>query len=187
MPSAYRAKSCGTHERARPSASSRRHSRTGRPAKPTTRGSRSNTINRSRIAPDPADTCRPVVDDHHNPGPHRRPGTTGNADTGSSPSNATTNTMSAHRCRTTRPATSSGGTPVFNAATVPRLLPGHTDTVEGVAFSPSGLLATTGHDRTVRLWNPTTGEPIGDPLYGSAPPPRLCRGRQARNETRHPG
>ena len=49
----------------------------------------------------------------------------------------------------------------------PRLVTGHTDAVYGVAFAPDGhLLATTSDDRTVRLWNPTTGEPVGHPLTG---------------------
>ncbi|CAM5243988.1 hypothetical protein SCYAM73S_01023 [Streptomyces cyaneofuscatus] len=51
-----------------------------------------------RIAFEPAATCRPVVADHHNPGPHRRPGITGNADTGRNSSNATVMAASAHRC-----------------------------------------------------------------------------------------
>jgi len=36
-----------------------------------------------------------------------------------------------------------------------------------VAFSPdSKILATGGKDGTVRLWNPTTGQQIGQPLRG---------------------
>jgi WD40 repeat protein len=39
--------------------------------------------------------------------------------------------------------------------------------VASVAFSPDGsLLATSGWDTRVRLWNPTTGQPVGDPLVG---------------------
>jgi WD40 repeat protein len=41
----------------------------------------------------------------------------------------------------------------------------HTDTVLAVAFSPDGKrLATGSRDRTVILWNPVTGEPVGEPL-----------------------
>ena len=47
---------------------------------------------------------------------------------------------------------------------------GHTGWVTGVAvvLMPDGqvLLATTSSDRTVRLWDPTTGSPVGDPLTG---------------------
>jgi len=39
--------------------------------------------------------------------------------------------------------------------------------VNAVAFSPDGrLLASGGDDHKVRLWNPTTGQPIGHPLTG---------------------
>jgi hypothetical protein len=43
-------------------------------------------------------TCRPVVADRHQqPGPHRRPGTTGNAATGTSCSNRTATAASIQR------------------------------------------------------------------------------------------
>jgi WD40 repeat protein len=43
----------------------------------------------------------------------------------------------------------------------------HPDQVQGAAFSPNGrLLATCGWDRSVRLWDATTGAPAGKPLTG---------------------
>jgi WD40 repeat protein/energy-coupling factor transporter ATP-binding protein EcfA2 len=46
-------------------------------------------------------------------------------------------------------------------------LKGHTDKVQGVAFSPNGqLLATSSNDKTIRLWQVATGESMGNPLRG---------------------
>ncbi|NWF70389.1 MAG: protein kinase [Chloroflexi bacterium] len=50
-----------------------------------------------------------------------------------------------------------------------RFLYGHEDEVLRVAFSPNArqpLLASTSMDETVRLWDPTTGQPLGQPLRG---------------------
>lgn len=48
-----------------------------------------------------------------------------------------------------------------------RTLSGHTDWVLAVGWSPDGTMIATGsQDKTVRLWNPKTGEQIGAPYRG---------------------
>jgi WD40 repeat protein len=47
------------------------------------------------------------------------------------------------------------------------VLTGHTHWVTSVAFSPDGSRIVSGSDdKTIRLWDATTGEQIGDPLVG---------------------
>ena len=46
-------------------------------------------------------------------------------------------------------------------------LHGHTDGVLGVSFSPNGkIIASSSRDRTIRLWDAVTGQPLAPPLEG---------------------
>ncbi|WP_044149444.1 WD40 repeat domain-containing protein, partial [Singulisphaera acidiphila] len=46
----------------------------------------------------------------------------------------------------------------------------HLGPVRALAFSPDGKLALTGsHDRTGRLWEVASGQPVGAPLYHQGP------------------
>ncbi|MGF1599741.1 MAG: WD40 repeat domain-containing protein [Acidimicrobiales bacterium] len=79
-----------------------------------------------------------------------------------------------------------------------RILTGHTSIVSGVAFgsTPDGrlLLASASADATVRVWDPATGTPVGQPLtghtnyvsgvaFGSTPDGRLLLASASRDHT----
>jgi WD40 repeat protein len=70
-----------------------------------------------------------------------------------------------------------------------RLLVGHSKDVRAVAYLSDGLLVSGGSDRTVRVWNPATGELVRTiqaraPVYAVAPAPD---GRTFAYAGRHPG
>jgi WD40 repeat protein len=70
-----------------------------------------------------------------------------------------------------------------------RLLVGHTKDVRAVVYLPDGRVVSGGADRTVRVWNPATGEPVrtikaGTPVYAVAAAPD---GRTLASAGRHPG
>ena len=46
-------------------------------------------------------------------------------------------------------------------------LTGHSNKVKSVVFSPDGTQIISGsRDETIRLWNVSTGETVGEPLQG---------------------
>ncbi len=70
-----------------------------------------------------------------------------------------------------------------------RLLVGHKKDVRVVAYLPDGRLVSGGSDRTVRVWNPATGEPertikAGTPVYAVVAAPD---GGTLAYAGRHPG
>ncbi len=70
-----------------------------------------------------------------------------------------------------------------------RPLVGHKKDVRAVAYSPDGRLVSGGSDRTVRIWNPLTGEavqklPARTPVYAVAVAPN---GGTVAYSGRHPG
>ncbi|KAG2339585.1 hypothetical protein BDR05DRAFT_967764 [Suillus weaverae] len=55
----------------------------------------------------------------------------------------------------------------MNWPAVQTVLTEHTESVDSVSFSPDGTRMVTGSsDKTVRLWDAATGQPVGEPLRG---------------------
>jgi len=55
----------------------------------------------------------------------------------------------------------------MNWPAVQTVLRGHTDSINSVSFLPDGTRIVTGSwDKTVRLWDARTGEPVGESLWG---------------------